>query len=260
MESRAESLTAEEQELLALINTSRAEAGLQPLGIDANLSAVARAHSLDMSTSGFFAHVSPTTGELTDRLAAGEIRFESAAENIALNLSVEAAHRALMDSPPHRANLLSPDLTTLGVGIVSNGRQLVVTEDFIQPAEGFVATLPSEPSEAVVAEPREEDLVRVLPADDLGARSDPTNDEDDACLHEPITVIPGQRAMTPAISRAPRAYPIFQVRPVPAPMLQPVAPRGIWIVGPNSAWYSIQPAPARPFRRRPIVRSYRYTY
>lgn len=253
---RAESLTAEEQELHSLINAARAEAGVAPLEVDAALSAVARAHSLDMATSGFFAHVSPSTGDLSDRLAAGQIGFLSAAENIALNVSVQAAHQALLDSPAHRENLLSPDLTVVGVGIVSNGRQLVVTENFVRPAAGFQATRPSDPPDAVVEEPSENELVRVEP----GAGPDPGAIEDDHdCLRGPVTIIPGPQTVVPVLP-APRSFPVFQVRPMPVPRVEPVAPRGIWIVGPDGAWYPIRPLPSQRIQRRMVHRGYRYTY
>src|SRR5688500_6370852 len=86
----ADSLTPQEQELVALVNQSRAQVGLPGRAADASLSTVARAHSLDMATTGFFSHSSPSTGDMGDRFRAAGIDFAAAGENIALNHSVRA--------------------------------------------------------------------------------------------------------------------------------------------------------------------------
>jgi hypothetical protein len=51
-------------------------------------------------------------------------------ENIAHDSSVEGAHRGLMRSPRHRANILSRECDRVGIGIVSHGRMLLVTQNF----------------------------------------------------------------------------------------------------------------------------------
>src|SRR4029077_2370837 len=42
----------------------------------------------------------------------------------------EAAHKGLMQSPGHRANILNSDYNAAGIGIVQHGGQLFVTQDF----------------------------------------------------------------------------------------------------------------------------------
>ena len=52
-------------------------------------------------------------------------------ENIALAPSVETAHRNLMNSPGHRANILDPAFTRVGIGIiVAPGAGLMVSQEF----------------------------------------------------------------------------------------------------------------------------------
>jgi hypothetical protein len=51
-------------------------------------------------------------------------------ENVDLNQSIAGAHDALMHSPPHRANILDPDYTVIGVGVLRANDQVWVTEDF----------------------------------------------------------------------------------------------------------------------------------
>jgi len=48
------------------------------------------------------------------------ITYRYAAENLALHPSVESAHQGLMNSPGHRANILNPNLTEIGIGIIPN--------------------------------------------------------------------------------------------------------------------------------------------
>jgi len=233
----AESLTAGEQELVALINQARVDAGLPPLQADAGLSAVARAHSLDMATTGFFSHSSPTTGEMGERLAAAAVDFRSAGENIAIDSSVEDAHRALVRSAPHRQNMLSPEVTHVGVGIVSNGRSLLVTEVFVRPGPRFVARIPT--IEPVVAEATPAESATTAPEADLGVQVGPG----------PITIVPaGPTSLLPTAEQ----IPMLQVRQVPMQVPHyPAAGRGYWILGPRGNWIQVRVQPV-PLRRRVV--------
>jgi uncharacterized protein YkwD len=110
----------DEAVMLALLNEERAAAGLGRLDLDPALSAVARAHAVDMYTNGYFAHESPTTGTPFDRMAAAGIRFGAAGENLAFAPGVERAHDGLMDSPGHRANILGANYARVGIGAVES--------------------------------------------------------------------------------------------------------------------------------------------
>ena len=102
---------------------------------DDDLAKVAREHSKDMMKNRFFAHVSSTTGTLMDRIQAEEIKVRSAAENLASNTDIGAAHRGLLDSPGHRKNILDPNMDRIGIGIVRDMKnQLIITQVF---AESF---------------------------------------------------------------------------------------------------------------------------
>jgi uncharacterized protein YkwD len=136
-------LTVDEAEkaILALANGERRTRGLAPLELDRRVAAVARAHSREMADAGYFAHVSPSTGELADRLHAARIAVEAAAENIGKAECLASVHGSLMESPGHRANLLSPLYTHVGVGVAvvssASGTSLfVVTQDFVRPRTG----------------------------------------------------------------------------------------------------------------------------
>jgi uncharacterized protein YkwD len=107
--------------MLDLVNAARAEAKLDPLAADDALAAVARAHAADMEANHYFAHVSPTTGDVADRLRRAKLRWRVFGENLAAGASAEDMHRGLMGSPGHRANILEPRFTNVGIGIVVSG-------------------------------------------------------------------------------------------------------------------------------------------
>ena len=104
--------------LLALLNDSRRAAGAPALVSDAQLGAVALAHTQEMAAARFFGHASPTTGRVEDRLRRAGVSVIKLGENIAQGDSADAAHRALMASPSHRANILDPAFTHVGIAAV----------------------------------------------------------------------------------------------------------------------------------------------
>lgn len=115
------SLSAAEQQMVDLVNKSRAENNLPALKVDTALANVARTKSQDMIDNNYFSHNSPTYGSPFDMMKSFSIRYIKAGENIAGNQTVQAAHDALMKSPGHRANILSKDYTHIGIGIVEGG-------------------------------------------------------------------------------------------------------------------------------------------
>lgn len=110
---------AMEAELFELVNSERLQRGLGALTYDSSLVPVARGHSEEMLELGYFSHVSPNTGTLGDRLSAGEVSYTSAGENLAYAPDVGIAHRGLMQSDGHRANILEPSFERIGIGILS---------------------------------------------------------------------------------------------------------------------------------------------
>ena len=120
-----------EARMLELVNKERVAAGLKPLAPDPELTEVARRHSADMFARGYFAHVTPEGRDPFDRMRAANVRFETAGENLALAPTVQVAHRGLMNSPGHRANIMHKDFGRVGIGIMDGGiRGLMVTQNF----------------------------------------------------------------------------------------------------------------------------------
>lgn len=110
-----------ERQLFELVNRERAARGLTTLQHDPRLVPVARAHAEEMFRLKYFGHVSPNTGTPFDRLSKAGIGYQRAGENLAYAQSVAVAHKGLMDSQGHRENILRPEFTELGVGVISAG-------------------------------------------------------------------------------------------------------------------------------------------
>lgn len=113
--------TVSEDQMLDRINQERYNNNLKPLVADPLLRNVARAYSRAMLLKGFFAHVTPEGITLFDRLLAAKVNYNEAAENLAYAPSIQLAHLGLMNSPKHRANILDPNFTRVGIGVIDAG-------------------------------------------------------------------------------------------------------------------------------------------
>jgi uncharacterized protein YkwD len=117
--------------MLALLNNERQAHGLRPFRADPEAADVARRHSVDMFARGYFSHVTPEGDDPFERMRRGKLRFVAAGENLAFARTLPMAHKGLMDSPGHRANILRPAFGRVGIGIVDGGRYgLMVTQNF----------------------------------------------------------------------------------------------------------------------------------
>ena len=120
-----------EAEMLIMVNKERKKEGLKPVVADPELTEVARKHSKDMFARGYFSHYSPEKASLFDRMGEANITYKMAGENLALAPTLQMAHKGLMDSPGHRANIMRPGFGRLGIGILDGGRYgLMVTQNF----------------------------------------------------------------------------------------------------------------------------------
>jgi uncharacterized protein YkwD len=123
---------AAERQLLDYVNEERTQRGRAPLVWDERLVPVARAHSEEMFRLKYFSHESPVAGSPFDRLKTGGVTYSRAGENLAYAQSVAVAHRALMDSAGHRENILRPEFTRIGIGVINAGPYgRMVTQLFI---------------------------------------------------------------------------------------------------------------------------------
>ncbi|KJR45030.1 Transporter [Desulfosporosinus sp. I2] len=103
--------------MVDMINQERLAAGLNPVKADLRLTAVGRAKANDMKVNNYFDHTSPTYGSPWAMMKQVGITVRWAGENISGNKSVSNSMAALMQSPAHKANILDPRFTDVGVGI-----------------------------------------------------------------------------------------------------------------------------------------------
>lgn len=121
-----------ERQLVQLINQSRTSEGLRPLTVDQRLTEAARQHTVRMTQHRELSHQYDDEETLPLRFADQNLRSDKQAENIALEIDAPSAHRSLMHSSGHRANILNPDYNAVGVGVVNTGHEIYVTEDFAE--------------------------------------------------------------------------------------------------------------------------------
>lgn len=110
-----------ERGMVDLVNQERVARGLKPLVFKEALRGIARSHSADMFTKGYFSHYSPEGLTVADRATSAGIDFLVVGENLAYAPTVESAHKGLMNSEGHRANILSEDYGKIGIGIMDGG-------------------------------------------------------------------------------------------------------------------------------------------
>ena len=141
--------SALEIEMLELVNLERTSRGLDELIFDRNLNRSSEDHSEWMQDTGTFSHTGQGGSSATERMRDAGFEFTGSwrsAENIAFGSEGGAAgysddvsrlHDALMNSAGHRANILNPNLETIGIGIevghssLSGGRDtVVITQNF----------------------------------------------------------------------------------------------------------------------------------
>lgn len=120
-------------------NNARAGQGLPPLTVAGDLTTAARGHSRVMGDTSHLHH-NPNLGSSVGG-------WQKLGENVGRGPSVDAIHRALMDSPSHRANILGSDWTQIGIGVVVVDGQIWVTQMFRQPT-GASAPAPTPPPPA----------------------------------------------------------------------------------------------------------------
>ncbi len=130
---------AQEHQMFERLNRDRAAHGLPALQYDERLADIGRAHSTDMHEHSFFDHVSPTMGNLENRVDRAGYRNLVARENLAEGPDVNIAEDSLLKSPHHYENMMATDITHVGIGIVQGGvsdaRNILVTQVFAHPTK-----------------------------------------------------------------------------------------------------------------------------
>ena len=128
--------TDDEKAVVEFTNKERMKEKLPALKINPVLTSVARAHSENMAKTGMFDHVLDGKNP-ADRLKAAGYRCLLCGENISLGeggFSPAEVVKGWMDSKLHKANILHPKFTEIGVGIARNGKgETYYTQVFALP-------------------------------------------------------------------------------------------------------------------------------
>jgi uncharacterized YkwD family protein/spore coat assembly protein SafA len=111
-----------ENQVIELTNQERAKNGLKPLTANWELSRVARYKAMDMRDKNYFSHDSPTYGDPFTMMKNFGVAYTAAGENIAAGQRTpQEVVQSWMNSPGHRANILSTKYTQIGVGYAQGG-------------------------------------------------------------------------------------------------------------------------------------------
>ncbi|WP_430734296.1 CAP domain-containing protein [Fodinisporobacter ferrooxydans] len=129
------SVSPEVQQVVNLVNQQRAKNGLAPLALNMNLTQMAYDKAKDMRDNQYFDHQSPTYGSPFDMMKQFGISYSYAGENIAAGqTSAQEVMNDWMNSSGHRANILNPKFTEIGVGYVTGGQYGTDwVQEFIKP-------------------------------------------------------------------------------------------------------------------------------
>jgi hypothetical protein len=128
---------ADEQAFVAMVNQLRASRGLPALRVDAELTSHGRAWAQRMAEAGAISHNPHFASQVQQN-------WRKVGENVGVGGDVASLFDAFVASPTHLANLVHPEFTHIGVGVVhADGR--------IWTAHQFMVLFPEAPGAPVVA-------------------------------------------------------------------------------------------------------------
>lgn len=144
--------------IVTLTNTDRKDNGLGILSVSPTLQAAAQLKANDMAKYGYFAHTSPTGITPWHWFEAAGYNFVYAGENLAINFDESVdVQRAWLNSPTHRANVLSSNFTEMAVatahGTYKGEPTTFVVELFGTPAIPKVVAPVIEKPKVTITEP-----------------------------------------------------------------------------------------------------------
>jgi uncharacterized protein YkwD len=113
-------------QLVQYMNEARIEAGLATMATMPTLEEVAGVRAEDLAERQYFDHYAPDGSSAFSELSARGVGYGLAGENLARNNypdndSLQVAFDALMNSEGHRANILEPRFTRVGVAALLDG-------------------------------------------------------------------------------------------------------------------------------------------
>lgn len=214
-----------ERAMLERINALRAHENLPPLTRHEGLDAAARAHSVDMASNRQLVHVSARTGDPAQRVREAGVSTTRVAENIARHATTAGAQDSILGSDAHRAQVMDPSFTHVGLAAVSAPDGIYVTQVMATLAAPPAAALP--PPAVSEVEPEQPESEPEAVAD---TPPPPQQLETDANSNAQPQATPAQPQQIPTM-RMPRTH-------------RRVA--GYWIYHGQRWWFFPVPPRARP--------------
>jgi len=222
--ARADS-NVDEAQFVAAINGVRVRNGLRPLATDGQLISVARSWSSQMAGAGGLSHNPNLSGQISD--------WRSLGENVGTGGDVATIEAAFEASPHHYENMVDPNFTYVGVGVVEVGGTIWVTEDYKQSKSGLPSTAVPAPAPKPSPRPASPSAPGTGPASARRSSSPSSSARPSpaavAAAHSPS---PGasDAAATPAPSSpapGPTSEPAKSPKALPARLAVVSAPRGL---------------------------------
>ena len=128
-----------EQMIFNKVNEERAKAGVAPLSYSNTMQKYARIKSEDMGVRKYFSHEDPNGQLITAKMKVDGVSYNAWGENIAYlggySGDSNIANQFMtnwMNSSGHRANILSPNFTSIGVGVYKIGNTYYATQEFMK--------------------------------------------------------------------------------------------------------------------------------
>lgn len=179
-------------EIIALTNDERSQNTVSTLGENALLDAAAQAKANDMATKGYFSHVGPDGKEPWAWVAGAGYNYSYAGENLAVHFedSTDVVN-AWMASPTHRANIVKPVYTEIGVGVAQGtyqGQPATFVVQYFGTPRGIAAAVATAPTQNVATAPPASSQVQ-------GAETEIGQPQ------QPEITAPVETAVTPTVQR-----------------------------------------------------------
>lgn len=125
-----------EVQIFDMINHIRAQNGMQKLNFNPVVSTIARLRSTDMVNRNYFSHYSPEGKHTTDILTENGVMYAGSAEILFRASppplgSPGSIINTWLGSNIHRAIILTPQFSQIGISIIDGGNKRVVTAIFL---------------------------------------------------------------------------------------------------------------------------------
>lgn len=130
-------MAAVETAIYNKVNEERAKAGVPALTYNTVMQKYARIKSQDMGDNNYFSHEDLNGNLITTQMKKDGVSYNAWGENIAYiggNVSADALAEQFMtnwmNSSGHRANILSTNFSSIGVGVYKIGNKVYATQEF----------------------------------------------------------------------------------------------------------------------------------